>query len=59
VQLHSQAVAIAATLRQRWADCLLWLFGSVLGPGLHADSDLDHDPVQQRLSGALMLWPQL
>ncbi|MFN9620810.1 MAG: nucleotidyltransferase family protein [Synechococcaceae cyanobacterium] len=41
VQLRSQAAAIAATLRQRWPDVSVWLFGSVLGPGLHADSDLD------------------
>lgn len=41
MQLQSHAVAIAATLRQRWPDLSLWLFGSVLGPGLHADSDLD------------------
>jgi predicted nucleotidyltransferase len=40
-QLQSQALAIASTLRQRWPDLSLWLFGSVLGPGLHADSDLD------------------
>jgi predicted nucleotidyltransferase len=40
-QLRSQAAAIAATLRQRWPDVSVWLFGSVLGPGLHADSDLD------------------
>lgn len=40
-QLRSQAAEIAATLRQRWPDVSVWLFGSVLGPGLHADSDLD------------------
>jgi predicted nucleotidyltransferase len=39
--LRQAARAVAADLRQRWPGLALWLFGSVLGPGLHGDSDLD------------------
>ena len=40
-ELRSQAGAIAAELRRHWPPISIWLFGSVLGSGLHADSDLD------------------
>jgi predicted nucleotidyltransferase len=40
-QLRNQAAVIAAVLHRRWPQLSLWVFGSVLGPGLHADSDLD------------------
>lgn len=40
-ELRTQAGAIAAELRRHWPPISIWLFGSVLGAGLHADSDLD------------------
>jgi hypothetical protein len=35
------AEAVAEELGARWPEVSFWLFGSTLGPGFHADSDLD------------------
>ncbi|MCP9913323.1 nucleotidyltransferase domain-containing protein [Cyanobium sp. BA20m-14] len=40
-QLLEVAATVASELRAQWPEVSLWLFGSSLGPGFHADSDLD------------------
>jgi predicted nucleotidyltransferase len=40
-ELLTVAAPVAAELRARWPQISIWLFGSTLGPGFHADSDLD------------------
>jgi predicted nucleotidyltransferase len=40
-QLLEVAPVVVGALRARWPDARVWLFGSALGPGFHADSDLD------------------
>ncbi len=40
-QLLEMAPVVVGALQARWPDARVWLFGSALGPGFHADSDLD------------------
>jgi predicted nucleotidyltransferase len=40
-QLLEVAATVASELRAQWPEVSLWLFGSSLVPGFHADSDLD------------------
>lgn len=40
-QLLELAPVLAAALLERWPEARVWVFGSVLGPGFRADSDLD------------------
>jgi predicted nucleotidyltransferase len=40
-QLLAVADLVAEELGVHWSQVSVWLFGSTLGPGFHADSDLD------------------